>query len=333
MTLHQCGKSVVIISKEQLSLSSAVAGGIYNPFNFRRTTPTWNAGAAVPTAKSFYTTAERITGRQFHASRDIVRIFSDEDERTRWKDYLTKQPHAFASEKIASEEIRKNINAPFGTGVVTGGGVINTGEFLFGVREYFSARNEYRDEIFHMELLDVQDDFVEYEGRIKAKKIVFARGHLDAENHFFPGRIIVPSKGETIHVSIPGLNLKETLNGLVYLTPMGDDLYSCGATFAPGKSDEQNTTSARQELLGKLEKMICLPYREESQFAGVRPAGRDRKPVLGISKANENVAIFNGFGGKGVLLAPYLAQLLVNHMENGAELPAEISLARFVQHK
>ena len=55
-------------------------------------------------------------------------------------------------------------------------------------------------------------------------------------NGLFSDVHLAPTKGEVVHVSIPDLNLTEILHGPVYLSPLGNDLYVCGATFDPGKS-------------------------------------------------------------------------------------------------
>ena len=84
-----------------------------------------------------------------------------------------------------------------------------------------------------------------------------------------------------------------------------------------------------KNCLEKQGSMIALPFRAESQFAGVRPAGKDRKAMVGLHDLHKNVAIFNGAGGRGVLLSPFFAQLLADHMESGASIPLEIDFARF----
>lgn len=331
LTLHKRGRSVAVMSKDKLSSSSAVAAGVYNPFNFRRTIPTWEAHKVSATANDFYSETEKITGGKFHELKKIIRVFADADECERWSAYLAKENHDFVLNEKVESELKKKLEAPFGMGILTGGGVLNTGAFLYSVKEFFSERNAFRDEQFNHEHLDVRDDEIIYDERISARKIIFCEGHLGAANKYFSGVPIVPSKGETLHVSIPGLNLSDVINGGVYLAPLGNDLYTCGATFAPGKSDEKITDAARKELMDKLSAMIRLPFRIESQFAGVRPAGRDRKSVVGTTKSNPNIAILNGMGGKGVLLSPFLAQLLADHLENGAEIPLEISARRFRQ--
>lgn len=329
LTLHNQGRKVVVMSKDHLSSSSAVAAGVYNPFNFRRSIPTWEARTACAMAQSFYSSAEGLLNAKFHAAKKIIRVFGDAEEKHRWNTYLHGMDPVFASEEVITPDLEKAVHTPFGYGILNGGGVVNTGAFLYAVREFFLSQHQYCDEVFHADLLQISDGTVTYDNRIHARQVVFCEGHLATGNSLFSHVPVAPSKGEVLHVEIPGLQLTDVLNGPVYLAPLGHDLYVCGATFNPGVADEIITDKAREELSAKLSSMIRLPFRVVSQFAGVRPAGRDRKPVIGRSVIRPELAIFNGMGSKGVLMSPWLAQQLVNHLENGTELQKEISAQRF----
>lgn len=328
LTLHNTGKRVMIINKEGLSSSSAVAAGIYNPFNFRRGIPIRFAKEACPFAAGFYKDAEHLLGTSFHSPKNIVRVFGSDEEKASWNNYISQHDAVFATENQATPDVADKLNAPFGTGILTGGGVVNTGVFIYAVKNYFAERNLYRDEKF-TDNLEFSEGELLYNGEVSARAIIFCDGHLALENKYYPRLSIAPTKGETLHVSIPALNVNDIIHGSVYLSPLGNDLYDCGATFNPGKSDEEISEAGRDELINKLQSMMRISFRAESQFAGVRPAGRDRKPLIGVSREQEKLAFFNGFGSKAVLLAPFLAQMLVDHLENGAKIAPEFNVARF----
>jgi len=63
--------------------------------------------------------------------------------------------------------------------------------------------------------------------------------------------------------------------------------------------------------------------------AGIRPTVIDRKPLLGSHHLHRNAAVFNGLGTRGVLIAPYAAPILYNHLTNQNPIPREISIERF----
>ena len=72
-----------------------------------------------------------------------------------------------------------------------------------------------------------------------------------------------------------------------------------------------------------------LPFEIIDHQAGIRPTVKDRRPLLGVHPAHHQLAIFNGMGTKGVMLAPYFANHLVNHLENDDKLLPEIDIVRF----
>jgi pyrimidine operon attenuation protein/uracil phosphoribosyltransferase len=50
-----------------------------------------------------------------------------------------------------------------------------------------------------------------------------------------------------------------------------------------------------------------------------------------MHKEHSKLAILNGLGTRGVMLAPTMAQNLFNHIEKGESLDVEIDIKRFVK--
>jgi glycine oxidase len=65
----------------------------------------------------------------------------------------------------------------------------------------------------------------------------------------------------------------------------------------------------------------------------VRPTVKDRRPLLGIHPEYNQLAVFNGLGTKGVMLAPYFANKLVNLILKNEPLPNEVNINRFIDKK
>jgi glycine/D-amino acid oxidase-like deaminating enzyme len=133
-----------------------------------------------------------------------------------------------------------------------------------------------------------------------------------------------------LHVFISGLKLNEVLNRGAYLMPLGNDRFVLGSTFDNDAVDEICTNEAKEDLLGRIEKFVKADVRVESQFAGIRPAVQDRRPIIGTHPEFRQLHIINGMGSKAVLLSPWLAEKLLEHIENEAEIPKEVSINRFV---
>jgi glycine/D-amino acid oxidase-like deaminating enzyme len=329
LTLERMGKSVAVMGAPELSSSSRIAAGVYNPFNFRRTAPVWKAAEAVVQAHAFYSAAGQLTGKQFNASLPILRILSSEQEHADWQTYSEKTDNQFLSRTPPASAESEHVKAPFGTGNVQRGGMLDTETFLQAVRDHFNKRGYYLEERCDHTLFVPNENSIVYDARIETQHVIFCEGHLATHNPFFDVRSVKPTKGELLHVRIPGFSKRCIVNGPVYVAPLGEEEYVCGATFNPGKDDEEITAAGRDELIAKLKTITDLPFEIIAHYAGVRPAGRDRKPVIGRSRSQRNFSIFNGFGSKAVLHSPFLAQMLADHLENGSEILPEVNVARF----
>lgn len=65
------------------------------------------------------------------------------------------------------------------------------------------------------------------------------------------------------------------------------------------------------------------------QSAGIRPTVKDRRPLVGKHPKYKNLAILNGLGTRGVMIAPWAANQLFYHLEQEKELDKEITIARY----
>jgi glycine/D-amino acid oxidase-like deaminating enzyme len=129
-------------------------------------------------------------------------------------------------------------------------------------------------------------------------------------------------KGEVLTVRIPGLRSGAAVHRGAFLLPIGDDLFRLGATFSWDDVWSGPTAQAKEELLARLARMTLLPAEVVDHRTGVRPASKDRRPILGPD-------ILNGLGSRGVLLAPWCAMHLVEHLLEGKKLDPEVDAARF----
>ena len=79
----------------------------------------------------------------------------------------------------------------------------------------------------------------------------------------------------------------------------------------------------------KLEKVLNVPYKIVEQTAGIRPTVKDRRPLVGVHSKHKQLAILNGLGTRGVMIAPTVAKQLFQHLEHHQKLDTEIDINRF----
>ena len=80
-----------------------------------------------------------------------------------------------------------------------------------------------------------------------------------------------------------------------------------GATYNWNELNDETTMEGLTALLLHIKEITNTPFTVLSHQAGVRPAAPYRRPFLGSHPLHKQVAVFNGLGTKGVILATYLA--------------------------
>src|SRR5690606_32210343 len=128
--------------------------------------------------------------------------------------------------------------------------------------------------------LIVDDDKVQWR-EIVARKIIFCEGYQAIQNPFFRWLPFAPVKGEILTVRIKDFIQDSILNKKVFVLPLGNDLYKVGATF-DWVLNTETTEKGKEELSNKLKELIKVPFEIIGQEAGIRPAVKDRRPLIGI---------------------------------------------------
>src|SRR5690349_4039545 len=82
---HKQNITFKVFADPDLSKSSRVAAGIWNPVVFKRLTKSWKAEKLVPVLLSFYGDCERLLNRRLIKQRDIIKPFTEDQEKKLWK--------------------------------------------------------------------------------------------------------------------------------------------------------------------------------------------------------------------------------------------------------
>ena len=325
------GKQIVVYDGLTLG-ATRVASGLYNAVVLKRLNPVGDADAYLDAMEPFYAGIQARISKKIFFPMPLLRRFASIEEQNDW---FVGCDRPELSKLLADQIVHLDgeaLDAPFGYGCVNRAGWVDTRLLLDDYWKNLPFRSRYLREPFDYSALKVLDDGVRYKD-ISARHIVFAEGFALSGNPFFNYLPLQGTKGELLHIHAPGLNLRVVIKGGVFILPAGDDVYKVGATYAWDDKTEIPTTAAREELIGKLNEIIRVPYTVMDQKAGVRPTVNDRKPLLGTHPEFKSVHVFNGLGTRGILLAPRLGQLLYNWIETGAELPANVSINRFLARR
>lgn len=322
-------KKTFLVFEDHSQNSSMVAGGVYNPVVLKRFTPVWNATEQLEIALPFYKDLEIQFNKKYDYSIDIYRIFKSVEEQNNWFTACDNPVLSnYMSTKLINEK-HEGVLADFGYGKLLNTGRIDTKSLLEDYRNYLSQRNLIRNESFQYSELIITANGVEYKDII-ASKIVFCEGFGLKNNPFFNELPMQEAKGELITIHAPNLNINFMIKSAVFVLPLGNNNYKIGATFNWKDKTQLPTEEGKNELLTKLKSVIDVPFEIVEHIAGIRPTVKDRRPLAGKHPKHQNLAVLNGLGTRGVMIAPTFAIALYDHLENGIALDQEISIARFL---
>ncbi len=357
-TLIQRGKSVAIFDpcshvspslpnnleaqREEKLNSSRIAAGIFNPINQKRFAPHWKFDEFYAKAMPFYQNIEIESGPPLLHLLPSYHIFKDAGQQNDW---LTKgcEPHLMKyispNPKIGLELVRQ----PFEGVSFNASGFVNTqalieqtidrltgtptsNNMVTGWRPRQPA-NHFINEKLDFAKLEINTT-INYQN-IEAESLVLCNGFADWQNPYFPSLPFYPSKGEILTLEIPDFSTDCILHNGVYLVPIENGVFKCGATYNHINLNDAPSEEGKAWLTKHLNNLLKIPYKIINHLAAVRPTVKDRRPLLGKSLTHNNVFMLNGLGTKGVLMAPLLADLLCSHIFDGLPLPKEMDIARF----
>jgi glycine/D-amino acid oxidase-like deaminating enzyme len=144
-----------------------------------------------------------------------------------------------------------------------------------------------------------------------------------------------PIKGQLLHLVSPDpLPFEHSISSLGYMARYSDHELIVGSTYEHHFIDTEPTVDVRPKLFGKIER--TLPYLASKlsirqQWSGVRISAPQHKPVAGNHPKHPSLSTLVALGSKGLLYSKYGAELLVDHIIDGASIPEEISIQRLSQ--
>lgn len=325
------GKSVLVFSDSDKYKSSTVAAGMFNPLVLKRFTLCWKATEFMPVMYDFYADMEAELGERLIHHFPIFRLFHDEKEAESW---LVKTDHPVLSH-FMEEKIRdvnnKRLSKQIGLGEVKQTGRVDLNGIIGAMSDYIERKATRIDQAFDYSLLTAENGSVEYK-EFQAEKIVFSEGFGMNENPFFSYLPLDGTKGELITIKAPELKLDKALKAGIFIMPLGNDHYRIGATFNWKQKDCIPTEEGLKWLLKRLDSIMDSPYEIVAHEAGIRPTVNDRRPLIGRHPNYPEMYVLNGFGTRGILMGPSLADSLLDLMYSGKEPDIEFNIKRYEKY-
>ena len=321
--LAQRKKTFCVIDKGHGEAASYVAAGVINPLVLKRMTLSWRAKEFLNYVHDFYPKMDEwLDILSFHKVTLNKLIHSNEEV-----DFWKKRWKLAELEEFADYELKhtheKHFKHDFVTGKVHNTAWIDLKLLLSSVRQQLKSEGQLIEERFdHLSL-----ENHEYNG-LQFDKIVFCEGSACVNNPFFNNLPYDLNKGELITIKA-NLELDQIYKKKIFVIPLGKKLFRIGATYQKRHEKVYAPKLKQEELLKAFEDLFNCPYEVVEQSSGTRPTVKDRKPLVGKHLLINNFYLMNGLGSRGCLMAPKLAEELLNLIEQGKPLSADANIERF----
>lgn len=322
----QNNKSIFVFDNNSQP-SSRVAGGLYNPVVLKRFSEVWKAKEQIDFAFPLYHNIQSKLNVVFDFELPILRKLFSVEEQNNWFHAADKPNLApFLDAKLVTS-FYSSIDSPFHYGKVNHTGYLEISILIETYTNFLKSINCFSGDTFNYDEIEFLEGGIKYKN-IKAKHIIFAEGFGLHANPYFNDLPLDGTKGELLIIKAPNLKLDVVIKSSVFILPIGNDLYKVGATYDWIDKTNTPTQAGKDELIEKLSELISCDFEIVKHFAGVRPTVKDRRPLVGTHPIHSQLHVLNGLGTRGVMLGPYLANQLFQHIENNIPLEKEIDITR-----
>jgi len=318
-------KSFMVYDSTQ-NFSTKTAAGIVNPIVFKRLTKSWQADTLMPYAESFYKKIEAELGLNIIDEKQIYKVFNSFEDENNWMTKQSDERFETYLEPVSSTLKINHVTAEFGYGIVKTFGNLNTIRFLNDSKAFFKQKEvAFVDTKFNYSKIDLNKD-------LSYLNLIFCEGIDIINNPIFNYLPLKPTHGDTLIIETDEFNFKHILNKNMFIMHMKDNIYKIGATYNWELQKPVCTEKGKDELVEKLNTFTNFNYKIISQQAGIRPTVKDRRPLIGTHPNFDNMHVFNGLGTKGVMIAPYYSEKLLQSIINDEELDKEINITRYAKY-
>lgn len=323
-------KKEFLVFDSTINHSTRVAAGMVNPIVFRRLTKSWNADSLMPYADDFYKRIEAVLGESIVDAKNVYKLFSSFEDENNWM--VKQQDERFEQflQPIKNQEKIECVKNEFGYGVVNTFGNLRTNDFLDLSKSFFQANGiEFIDETFEYEKLNLESNI--YRSH-QIQDLIFCEGFDVLKSPIFGYLPLKPTHGDTLIVKSDDFKFKHILNKNMFILHIKDNIFKVGATYNWKITEPIKTEEGKNELIEKLDKFAEFNYEIIEHQAGIRPTVMDRRPLIGTHPNHPNIHIFNGLGTKGVMIAPFYSDTLIQHLINGQVLDKETNITRYTKY-
>lgn len=325
------GLRVMVIDDGHRSSSTYMAAGLLNPVTGMRLTRIRQADRFIPQALQTYRGLEQTWGTGFYHAKPLLRIFRTERQRSDWLERRRATDYqAYLDAPLEQADIPVPIDAPFGGGLQHQTGYLDTPVFLAAGRQWLIHQSALRETGFDWSGVELREDHARWHD-LTARCIISCEGYRGQQHPWFGWLPFRPCKGQILTLETRDRLPDVILNRGTWLVPVGGGRARIGATYERDAVESGPTAAARQQLMVAARELFAghIDWQLAGEAAGVRPGTRDKMPLVGLHPEHAALGMFNGFGSKGVMMAPFYARRMADALQHATPVPDEVSLMRW----
>jgi len=321
-------KSALVIDQPDPFSASQQAAGLYSPVTGKNLVFTWKVHQLFQYLIKTYTDLEQLLDQKFLHGLQIYKPFLNNQEFNDWmgKDTIPATSY-FVENILPSGRLNSMVIDPYGGLLLKNSGYLDVPELLHSYRKFLTRRELLLEDYVEPGNIYFRKDYVQYK-KIKAGKIILCTGNSSLNQYYFPELQIWPLRGEIVEVEFtePPQNI---ISRGIFMLPKSRNLTRIGATYERGVTEISCQLQVRKQFDERIRKLYRSEFVLKGQIVGVRPTTMDRRPLLGFHPRLKLLGIFNGLGTKGVSLAPFFANEMVNYLEEATEIAIETDINRY----
>lgn len=329
MKLHAQNVEVHLADFPFQNAASRVAAGIFNPITGKRFSLSWAVADSWQAIYDFYPSLEQTLNARFFHPMPLLRFLHDQSQQNDW---MARSSDERFTPFLADPPIQEHAYFQahdFGFLAVNQAGWLNTTVFIEAVHHFFQERGRFFPQQLHPEQIHFASGKIGWnENTYDA--VVQCSGVRPFQDPFWRWLPFTPMRGEVLDIHSENFPSDAIFVKQHFIVPLSENTFRIGSTYDWRITDEVVTEEGKKRLMDFASEMTGGDFKMLNIRAGVRPAVKDRRPLVGRHPEHPNLYLFNGFGSKAVSLAPWLADQLIAYIEQDVALPAQADLLRFL---
>ncbi|MCK9481747.1 MAG: FAD-binding oxidoreductase [Bacteroidia bacterium] len=317
LQLKARGHEVWVVDENRKFTSSNVAAGLFNPIVVGRLKITWNAASLFAHFANFYLQVEKQLQVSFFHRMPLIHLCKDIEEQNDWDVLVGTDKTAVWIEEYHGH-FPDYIRSDFGSYLVKSTGWVDLPLFISTVRKMFQVADRFvvGSPIVGQDIEIKEHGFLFENSQFD--KVFLCRGEFERTQPEFPHLPYNPVKGQVFEIET-AFELEPTIyHKQVFMLPTGKHSARVGSTYTWDRMDYEPTQKETDFLKERLDDFLQGKYAIKEIKAGVRPAFHYGRPMFAEHEQIKGMYVLNGMGSKGVTLAPYYAEQLLNSVY-GAE--------------